>query len=123
MEILGVFTLFALKHLIADYYTQYSWMIKDKSTYGAFGGIAHATWHGILTLIVLWLIGTPVLFSILLSALDGLIHYHIDYVKSNIWKKKRLTHNDQLYWVVHGTDQFLHLMTYVFIIFLLGISI
>ena len=118
MEILGLFTLFALKHLIADYYTQYSWMIKDKSTYGAWGGIAHAGWHGILTFFVLEIFGLPFILSFLFGILDSLLHYHIDYVKSNFWKSKNLGPSDQMYWAVHGTDQFLHIMTYVLIILL-----
>lgn len=122
MEILGLFTLFALKHLIADYYTQYSWMIRDKATYGAWGGIAHAGWHGILTFFVLEIFGLPFILSLLFGILDSVLHYHIDYVKSNFWKSKNLGPSDQMYWAVHGTDQFLHIMTYVLII-LLGVAL
>ena len=122
MEILGLFTLFALKHLIADYYTQYSWMIKDKGIYGAWGGIAHAGWHGILTFFVLEIFGLPFILSFLFGILDSVLHYHIDYVKSNFWKSKNLGPSDQMYWAVHGTDQFLHIMTYVLII-LLGVAL
>ena len=50
---------------------------------------------------------------------DYVFHYHIDYVKSNLWKRYNYGPNDQMYWVIHGTDQFLHLMTYVLIIYLL----
>ena len=117
MEILGLFTLFALKHLIADYYLQFSWMIKDKGTYGAWGGIAHAKFHGLLTFLLLLLFVNP-LIAFLFGALDSIIHYHVDYVKSNFWKSKNLGPSDQMYWAVHGTDQFLHMMTYVLIIFL-----
>ena len=122
MEILGLFTLFALKHLIADYYTQYSWMIRDKATYGAWGGIAHAGWHGILTFFVLEIFGLPFILSLLFGILDSVLHYHIDYVKSNFWKSKNLGPSNQMYWAVHGTDQFLHIMTYVLII-LLGVAL
>ena len=121
MEILGLFTLFALKHLIADYYTQYSWMLKDKGTYGAWGGVAHAKLHGLFTFIILLLYVNP-LTAFLFGALDSIIHYHIDYVKSNFWKSRNLGPADQMYWIVHGTDQFLHIMTYVLII-LLGVAL
>ncbi len=114
------FKLFLLKHTIADYFTQYSWMLKDKATYGAFGGLAHAGWHGILTTTVVWhLTGLHWFILILFGLLDSIIHYHVDYVKSNVWKTKNYGSNDQMYWVTHGVDQMLHLFTYVFIIWIL----
>ena len=118
MEILGLFTLFALKHLIADYYLQFSWMIKHKAIYGHWKGLAHSELHGFLTWLVLWFSGFGFFWSLLMGVLDTALHYHIDYVKSNIWKNKNLGPSDQMYWAVHGTDQFLHMMTYVLIIFL-----
>lgn len=119
MELIAV-TLFIIKHTIADYLTQYSWMLRGKATYGAFGGLAHAGWHGILTSVVIWNITTLSLFPvILLGLLDSIIHYHIDYAKSNVWKYKKYTPEDQMYWVTHGVDQMLHFLTYIFIIWIL----
>ena len=46
---LGLITGFFVKHMIADYYLQFSWMIKDKGTYNAKGGIAHSGLHALLT--------------------------------------------------------------------------
>lgn len=106
------------KHLVADYYTQYHWMMKGKGTYGAFGGIAHSGWHGILTMAVLNSLGINLWWALLMGLLDFVIHYHIDYVKTNLWKSKAYTPADQMFWAIHGTDQFLHLMTYVLILYL-----
>lgn len=111
-----IFLLLLIKHTIADYFCQYSWMIKDKCTYGAFGGLAHSKFHAILTLLVLYLCGIPFLYSLLLSAFDGIAHYHIDYAKSNLWKRKKLTAADQLFWVAHGLDQLAHVLTYYVIV-------
>tara|TARA_R110001592_G_scaffold1805_14_gene10906 strand:+ start:12927 stop:13304 length:378 start_codon:yes stop_codon:yes gene_type:complete len=119
MELIAV-TLFILKHTIADYFTQYSWMIKDKATYGAFGGLAHAGWHGVLTSVIVWHLTILSLFPVILfGLLDSIIHYHIDYAKSNVWKHKKYTSEDQMYWVIHGVDQMLHFLTYIFIIWIL----
>ena len=109
-----------IKHVIADYFTQYSWRIKDKGTYGAWGGIAHSWWHGILTILVLVACGVPTVFSFALGALDAVVHYHIDYVKSNFWKSKKLGPMDQMYWVTHGVDQLAHFLTYVIIVIILA---
>tara|TARA_Y100000389_G_C16981350_1_gene280447 strand:- start:132 stop:494 length:363 start_codon:yes stop_codon:yes gene_type:complete len=116
MNVILAFNLFIIKHTLADYFLQYGWMIKDKGTYGAKGGIAHSAVHGVFTLLVLMILDVPLLYSVVLSAFDAVLHYHIDYVKSNFWKEKKLTAVDQMYWIAHGTDQFLHLMTYMVII-------
>jgi hypothetical protein len=107
------------KHIIADYFTQYPWMYKHKGKYGHPGGIAHATWHGILTNIVLLYFTDPITAA-MLGTLDAVIHYHIDYVKSRSWKRWPVTPNDQLFWIIHGIDQLAHGITYFFIVHLLA---
>ena len=106
------------KHMVADYYLQFSWMIKEKSIYGAFGGLAHSGLHGVLTSSVLWWFGLPFFLGLAMGILDFIFHYHIDWTKSNLWKNNSFTPNDQVYWMIHGTDQFLHLMTYVLILYI-----
>ena len=115
---LGLLSGFLVKHMIADYYLQYSWMIKDKGNYNAIGGIAHSGLHAIFTFIILYLFGLGFWLPLLLAGLDYVLHYHIDYIKSNIWRKNNYGPNDQMYWIVHGTAQFLHMMTYVLIIWI-----
>jgi hypothetical protein len=117
MEIVLI-TLLILKHTVADYFMQYGWMIRDKGTYGAWGGIAHSGYHGLLTFAVLLLFPIPVVYALLLSIGDSVIHYHVDYTKSNFWKSKNLTAMDQQYWIAHGVDQLLHMLTYVGIVIL-----
>lgn len=119
MEVLSLITLFLIKHTIADYFMQYGWMIKDKGTYGAWGGVAHAKFHGALTWLVLTIfsIGWPLAFA--LGVADAFIHYHVDYIKSNFWKSKKLTAMDQQYWIAHGVDQLAHLLTYIGIVYIL----
>lgn len=111
--LLGLFT----KHLIADYYLQFSWMIKEKGNYGSWKGLAHSELHGFLTFLLLWNLEMSFVWSLTMGLLDTVLHYHIDWVKSNLWKKKQLGPNDQLYWMIHGTDQFLHMMTYMLILY------
>ena len=106
------------KHIIADYYMQYPWMFKHKGKYGHPGGIAHSVWHGILTNIVLLYFTDPITAT-MLGILDALIHYHVDYTKSKAWAKYQVTPSDQKYWIIHGTDQLAHGMTYFLIVHLL----
>ena len=106
------------KHIIADYYMQYPWMFKHKGKYGHPGGVAHSVWHGILTNIVLLYFTDPITAA-MLGTLDALIHYHVDYTKSKAWLKYQVTPSDQKYWIIHGTDQLAHGMTYFLIVHLL----
>jgi len=118
MEFNILFWLFT-KHIIADYYMQYPWMFKHKGTYGHIGGLAHAKLHGLFTLIVLLAFTSPLL-AFLLGAIDAVLHYHIDYVKNKFWEKFPTNPSEQKYWVIHGTDQFAHGMTYFLIVHLLA---
>ena len=117
MEFNILFWLFT-KHIIADYYMQYPWMFKHKGKYGHPGGVAHAVLHGVFTNIVLLFFTNPLL-AVWLGILDALLHYHIDYAKNKIWDKFPTNPSEQKYWVIHGTDQFAHGMTYFLIVHLL----
>lgn len=118
LTVLTALTLFLVKHTLADYFLQFSWMMKDKAIYGAKGGIAHAGLHGVLTSLVLLVMGLPIMAGIVLGLIDFIIHYHIDFIKSNLWKSKNLKATDQMFWIIHGVDQMLHGLTYIFIIWI-----
>ena len=107
------------KHIIADYFTQYPWMYKYKGIYGHPGGLAHAGWHGLLTTIICYSF-VGIWPAVLLGLLDSVVHYHVDYVKSNSWKRWPCTPQDQLFWIIHGVDQYLHGMTYFLILHLVS---
>ena len=105
------------KHVVADYYVQMTFMVKGKHKYGAWGGIAHSGVHGLLTALCF----TPfvsVSSAFILGLLDFILHYHIDYVKSNYSIRNPMQPSEQRYWIVHGTDQLLHILTYVFLVWL-----
>lgn len=113
--------LFAIKHFIVDYILQYKYQYSNKGTYGHPGGLLHAGLHGVGTFLVL-LTGTMVMLPAiaLLSLLDSVLHYHIDWSKTNINKKmgwKPDTHDE--FWWLMGLDQLLHSLTYVLIIYLI----
>lgn len=112
-----LFFLFALKHFIADFMLQTPFQYRNKGIYGHLGGIQHAFFHILGTGIVLILCPTTLYYFLLLSILDGIIHYHIDYAVVNI--KNRFNWNDtnaKPFWIVLGFDQFLHYSTYILII-------
>ena len=81
MELIIVLTALFSKHILADYFFQRAWMFPDKGVYGAWGGVAHAITHTILTSFVLMFF-TDVFTAQALAVLDGFLHYHIDYIKN-----------------------------------------
>lgn len=122
MEYLTLFTLFILKHFVADFPLQSQRMVDEKGIYGREGGIVHAGIHGWFTMMIImtfyivngWDVIAAGLMAALLGLLDASIHYHIDWAKMRLGKG--LTPADRCFWILLGVDQMLHYLTYVLII-------
>jgi len=101
-----------IKHTICDYILQTDCMVKYKGVYGDKRGVKHSTDH---------LIGTFVIFVVLfpsqpfkavaVALLDGIIHYHIDWIKIKYFGQYK--NHQKEYWCAFGTDQLYHYFTYV----------
>ncbi|MFZ4125801.1 MAG: DUF3307 domain-containing protein [Rickettsiales bacterium] len=75
-----------IKHFICDFMLQRRYQYENKGKYGHPGGLLHAGIHVVGTGIVLaWFID-PIL-ALKLALLDGVVHYHIDFAKSNVNRK------------------------------------
>jgi hypothetical protein len=110
--IILLLALFGIKHFICDFVLQFSYMLAQKGTYGAQGGLDHAYIHGIFTWCVLLpFIGSMAAFAALF---DVVTHYHIDWAKQQL--NRGLTPADRMFWVWFGADQGLHYLTYIAII-------
>ena len=122
---LAVLTWLMVKHFVADYFLQTKWMIVEKAEYGKLGGLVHAGEHAILTGVVLGImgIGWP---TLLLMVIDFILHYQIDWTKSNYLRGRfafsplPMDQSDYQYWWAMGLDQFGHYLTYVLIVLILG---
>ena len=112
--------LLQLKHLLADYFLQSSYIFLNKGRYGHPGGLIHAGIHVVLTLLVLVFlgVGTVVMAGIIIA--EFIVHYHIDWTKEKITRKASLDPSKARFWNLHGTDQALHHLTYVAIIWWLA---
>lgn len=116
-------TLLTIKHFIFDFLYQPPFQWQNKGTYGHIGGIVHSGQHAVATFIILLCFINPVL-ALSISALEFIIHYHMDWFKMNYNAAKgwtATTHNE--FWILLGVDQLVHSLTYVLIVVLaLGIS-
>ena len=103
--------LFGIKHFICDFLLQFGYMLRQKGTYGAEGGIHHAALHGSFTFLILsWCFP----MAIWAGFLDFVAHYHIDWCKQQLNRDLSIT--DRMFWVWFGADQALHYLTYIAII-------
>jgi len=117
---LAFFTLlvgFQIKHFIADYLLQTSWIIAGKGKLSSLGGYAHAGIHVLGSLVVLLLVQTPLPALLGLLAAEFVIHYGLDYSKVGYGRGVDQSGNAKRFWALHGLDQLLHQLTYAGMIY------
>ena len=110
--------LFALqiKHLIADFYVQPSRWFTDKHRYFSVGGSLHALVHALLSFLVLYGFTRNLMFALILSVAECVVHFHIDWIKAKYGKMKGWKTDQQVYWWAFGSDQALHQITYIIMV-------
>ena len=119
METLSIATVLVLllllqvKHWICDAPLQTGWMVAQKGTYGAPGGLAHGGLHGAGTFVCLLLIGVDGVLALALGCADAVAHYHVDYGKQRVIALRNWTYSDNAFWWAMTFDQFLHQATYL----------
>ena len=108
-----------LKHFLCDFVLQTEYQVRTKGNYGHFGGILHSGLHIVGTIPALYILGaTPAAGALVLLA-EFVIHYHTDWSKVQIDKRYDWGIADQRYWILFGTDQLIHQLTYLGIVYVL----
>jgi hypothetical protein len=111
---------FCVKHFLCDFLLQPPYMYLNKGNWKHPGGYIHALFHAWTTVIILgfalhlqnW---TTMLFGIALF--EFVCHYVIDFTKVNLGKAYNLKPtNSEMFWVLLGLDQLLHMATYLIIV-------
>lgn len=113
-ELLLCLILLQVKHLLVDWLFQTQTEIKEKGTYGMFGGVLHSGEHAFGTYIVCMFF-TPL--ALYIAVADFILHYHIDWLKSNTTEWLNATPATKTYWFLMGADQFAHQCCYILFIF------
>jgi len=103
--------LFQLKHWIIDFILQTDAQVKGKGIYGDLTGISHSFEHALGTaLVLLFFIKEYPVLLLFVSILDGVLHYHIDWMKMN-WGNRDIT--NPKFWAHLGLDQMAHQICYI----------
>jgi hypothetical protein len=111
-----------IKHLLVDFINQSGNEIRKKGIYGDLVGMYHSAKHGIGTAICALLVLALELdyynfiFAFMLGNIDFILHYHIDWYKSNYGESNP---NKKEFWNWLGLDQMLHQMTYILLALML----
>lgn len=107
---LAYLSILFFKHYLADFVFQTDEMVKGKAIYGEQNGINHSMLHAILTLWITYLFTGNAWLSIGIALADGIIHYHIDWIKMNFGNRDI---TNKLFWNHLGLDQLAHQITYI----------
>lgn len=114
-----LFAVFQLKHFIADYPLQFPYMLrKFRPGWDFVLPLAtHCLVHAVFTLIICLVIN-PALWW--LAALDFLVHFVMDRIKSGPRYLGRFNNIQKTaYWVSFGFDQMVHHLTHTYIVWVL----
>jgi hypothetical protein len=112
--------LFEVKHFICDFIIQTRYQYMNKGIYGHPGGFIHAAAHATASIPAILILQTMPWRVGAIVAVEFLVHYHLDWSKEQITKRRGLTYSDALYWTLFGADQFMHQLTYVVILAVLA---
>lgn len=111
--LLAVLLILQLKHFLCDFVLQTPYQFMNKGKYGHPGGIIHAGLHALTSVPIFYLIrpGWAVAAAVVIG--EFIVHYHIDWLKEQTVKRKRLKFPQAEYWWAFGADQGLHQITYL----------
>jgi len=112
-SVLLLLCLLQIKHMFADFYMQTPKMLSGRGEYLHMGRAQHAGVHGVGSALVLLLFDTPAGIILAICVLEWVVHFNIDYCKARFSDVKQLTPTMGMFWRAVGTDQALHHLTYL----------
>ena len=104
--------LFIIKHLLADFVLQTSWMAKGKERVKGWAAplAAHIAVHASGTLVIALLMAPSLAW---LALVDLIVHGAIDRSKTLVQQRQQFTSDQAAYWWLFGIDQTLHHLTHL----------
>jgi Protein of unknown function (DUF3307) len=108
---------FQIKHFVADYLLQPSWILQGKGSIASLGGYIHAGVHSACSVIVLVVAGVPLALTAMLVVAEFFVHYLLDFSKIRYSAGVDETREPAKYWGMFGFDQLMHQLTYAAMIY------
>ena len=110
--------LFETKHFVVDFLI-WRGNPETDAVYGHRRNIAHAVLHALLSLPAILIFTRSVELIAPIMAAEFYVHYHLDFMRAWIIKRRGLLPGDTRYRIVFGFGQFAHQMTYILILAIL----
>jgi hypothetical protein len=120
VDLLFYFTLLLIKHTVVDLALQHYIVGQKKLQWLNPKAHWHYAQHGIGTMLVTFPLTGDLLLSALVSLLDYLIHWHVDWAKHHWIHRYGWTSADAGFWWAAAIDQTLHYLTYCAIVMLVA---
>jgi hypothetical protein len=95
-------------------------MFRNKGKYGHPGGILHVGIHVLLTGLILAAVTSTWITVIIICIAEFFVHYHIDWAKEALGNRFSFRPDNVKFWMLHGSDQAAHQLTYIGIIWWLA---
>ncbi|MEI9995544.1 MAG: DUF3307 domain-containing protein [Rhizomicrobium sp.] len=108
-----------IKHFLCDFVLQTQYQVRTKAIYGHFGGFIHSGLHILGTIPALLIFGPSLKAASIILVAEFAIHYHTDWLKTRLDRLYRMEPTEQRYWILFGTDQLIHQLTYLGIVYVL----
>ena len=113
MDILLLMLILQVKHCYADFYLQTYMQTVKKGVWLDPIGISHTTEHMYCSLVAMlafsFFVPMSVLAIILVTLVEGVVHYVVDYTKVKHGSKDS---TKPIFWTQFGLDQLAHQITY-----------
>lgn len=113
VAVAGLLVLLQAKHVVADFVLQGRYILENRHIWGHPGGLLHVAIHAAGSLVALVAVGTPATLLAVLLISEAIVHYHIDWAKDGLGRRIGATPDRRSFWVLTGTDQALHQLTYL----------
>jgi hypothetical protein len=117
--LIAVLIVLQIKHFVCDYPLQTLYMLRNKGTYLHPGGILHSGVHALGTISSFFVVTPTLLLGIAIVVGEFLAHYHVDWSKEQILRRRGYTAAQREFWWAIGADQLVHHLTYIAIATLL----
>jgi hypothetical protein len=117
MELLFLLLLLQIKHCYADFVMQTYIQTVKKGVWLDPTGVSHTTDHMICTLVAMlifsFFVPVSAIAIILVTFIEGVVHYLVDYSKVKYGCKDN---TKPVFWTQFGLDQLAHQVTYIWMI-------